>query len=61
MENENNISTCPHCGDETPPKSVVISIQSQKDPVFLPQQRPPRTVYVFITSIASLRGMLVHF
>lgn len=42
VENDNEMVPCPHCGDDAPPKIVSISLHSSKDPVFLPQQRPPR-------------------
>lgn len=46
LENEHGVLICPHCGDDTPPKSVIMVMNSVKDPIVLPQQKPPRTVYV---------------
>lgn len=43
-DNKNEGIFCPHCGDSTSSKAVVVSIHSSKDPVFLPHQKPIRNM-----------------
>ncbi|PSN49961.1 hypothetical protein C0J52_08773 [Blattella germanica] len=37
-------SVCPHCGLDSPANDVILSMRSGKNPVFLPQQKPPKKV-----------------
>ncbi|KAJ9591955.1 hypothetical protein L9F63_001557, partial [Diploptera punctata] len=37
-------AVCPHCGLDSPLTDVILSMKSIKNPVFLPQQKPPKKV-----------------
>ncbi|XP_023727784.1 histone-lysine N-methyltransferase EHMT2 isoform X3 [Cryptotermes secundus] len=37
-------SVCPHCGLDSPHTDVILTMRSGKNPVFLPQQKPPKKV-----------------
>ncbi|XP_021933678.1 histone-lysine N-methyltransferase EHMT2 isoform X2 [Zootermopsis nevadensis] len=37
-------SACPHCGLNSPNTDVMLTMRSGKNPVFLPQQKPPKKV-----------------
>ncbi|XP_069690124.1 histone-lysine N-methyltransferase EHMT2 isoform X2 [Periplaneta americana] len=40
----NSVPVCPHCGLDSPHKDVILTMRSGKNPVFLPQQKPPKKV-----------------
>lgn len=43
-DSKDGMFTCPHCGDSSTPKTIIVNIHSPKDPVFLPQQKPIRNM-----------------
>ena len=41
---EESAAMCPHCGLDSPQTDVSLCMRTIKNPVFLPQQKPPKKV-----------------